>query len=191
MKVLKTMMAGLLAVAAAGAANAQTVVHITGSSAFRSAVHTALTNILAPGFTFAYTGTSFTGANQAIFTGTTVTSAQIPVGIPVIIKTSWSGSVAGVQTVSQSLPVSTWLTNTTAQSAGGTSSAPAVFDPPTVPEVCMQDGIQATTPFTSPVLTATNVGAVTFKWVRNLGSPSSLTNVTPFLAQALWANGNL
>jgi len=179
-------MAGLLVASAAGVADAQTVVHITGSTAFRSATVTAITHILKPGFTYGYAGTSFTGANQAIFTGTTISN-----NIPVIIKTSWSGSVAGVQTVSQQLPISTWLTNSTPQSTTGTPSAPSVYDPPAVPEVAMSDGVQATTPFTSPVLAAANVGVVPFKWVRNVGSPATLANITPNLAQALWLNGNL
>jgi hypothetical protein len=168
------------------AANAQTVIHMTGSTAFRNATVTAITNILQPGFTFAYTGASFTGANQHIFTGSTITG-----NIPVIIKTSWSGAVGGQQTVSQQLPISTWLTNSTPQSPGGTANSPANFDPPAVPEVAMDDGIQATSPFPTPVLTATSVGVVAFKWVRNVGSPASLTNMTPFLAQALWKNGSL
>ncbi len=186
MKVSKTLLAGLLAISASGLADAQTVVHITGSTAFRSATVTAITHILKPGFTYAYSGSSFTGANQHIFTGTTMSN-----NIPVIIKTSWSGSVAGIQTVSQQFPVSTFLTNTTTQSSGGTSGAAANYDPPIVPEVCMSDGVQQTTWFPTPVLNAQSVGAVPFRWIRNSGSPSTLTNVTPLLAQALWLNGSL
>ena len=179
-------MAGLLALTATSVVRAQTVIHITGSTAFRNATVTAITHILKPGFTYGYSGTSFTGANQAIFTGSTITN-----NIPVIIKTSWSGSVAGVQTVSQKLPISTWLTNTTPQSTTGTPSAPASYDPPTIPDVAMSDGVQATTPFPTPVLTAQNVGVVNFKWVRNNGAPAALTNLTQNLAQTLWLNGSL
>ncbi len=186
MKMQKCILAGLLASAAATAANAQTVVHITGSTAFRNATVTAITHILKPGFTYGFAGTSFTGANQAIFTGTTISNS-----IPVIIKTSWSGAVGGMQTVSQQLPISTWLTNSTPQSTTGTPSAPAVYDPASVPEVGMDDGIQATTPFPTPTLTAQNVGVVGFKWVKSVGAPAGLTNMTPFLAQALWQNGSL
>jgi hypothetical protein len=186
MKSLKLLMAGLLGLCSTGIVRAQTVIHITGSTAFRNATVTAITHILKPGFTYGYAGTSFTGANQHIFTGTTISN-----NIPVIIKTSWSGAVGGMQTVSQQLPISTWLTNTTPQSTTGTPSAPAVYDPPAVPDVGMDDGVQATTPFPTPALLAQNVGAVCFKWVRNVGSPLTLTNMTPFLAQALWQNGSL
>jgi hypothetical protein len=186
MKLKKTLMAGLLALLVAANADAQTVVHLTGSTAFRSATVTAITHILQPGFTYGYSGTSFTGANQAIFTGTTISN-----NIPVIIKTSWSGTVGGVQTVSQQIPITTWLTNTTPQSTSGTPSAPAVYDPPAVPEIAMSDGVQANTPYSTPVLIAQNVGVVPFKWVASKGAPAGLTNIDPGKASALWLNGSL
>src|ERR1700722_2232667 len=188
MKAPKFFLAGLLALSTVGVAQAQTVVHITGSTAFRAAVHSAITNILEPGFVYAYTGTSFTGASQAIFTGTAISG-----GISVIIKTSWSGSLAGIETVSQAVPstVGTFLTNSTSQSAAGTASAPAVYDAPLIPEVCMSDGFQFTSQYPSPVLTAQTVGAVTFKFLKNFNAPADLTNMTPLLAQALWENGRL
>jgi hypothetical protein len=189
MKSPKILIASLLALSTAGVAQAQTVVRITGSTAFRNATVSAIVNILQPDFTYAYSGTSFTGANQAIFTGTAITN-----GISVIIKTSWSGAAGGVQTVVNQLPITTWLSNSVPQSTGGTSNALAVYDTPTPPDVSMDDGIQATTPLpntSSPVLIVQNVGAVTFKFVKNIGAPASLTNMTPLLAQALWANGSL
>jgi hypothetical protein len=180
-------LAGLLALSTAGVAQAQTVVHITGSTAFRSAVHTAITHILT-NYTYGYSGTSFTGASQAIFTGTTITN-----GISVIIKTSWSGSLAGIETVSQAYPstVSTFLTNSTPQSASGTPSAPSVYDAPLIPEICMADGFQFDSQYPSPVLTAQTVGVASFVFVKNAGAPAAITNLTPLLAQALWSKGKL
>jgi len=193
MKAPKILLAGMLALLMAGVAEAQTVVHITGSTAFRNATVTAITNILKPGFTFGYSGASFTGANQGVFTGTDKAK-----GISVIIKTSWSGAAGGVQAVVQQINIPTWLVNTTPQSATGSPNAPTNYDSPTPPDVSMDDGIQATTPLpntSSPVLTVQNVGAVTFKFVKNVGAnvgaPAGLTNMTPLLAQALWANGSL
>jgi hypothetical protein len=189
MKAPKILLAGLLALSTAGIAQAQTVIHITGSTAFRSAVHTAITHILVPGFTYGYSGTSFGGANQAIFTGTANTNG----GIPVIIKTSWSGSLAGIETVSQAYAstVGTFLTNTTPQSTTGSSNAPSNYDPPCQPEVCMNDGYQYDSSYPTPALTEITVGVVDFKFVKNHGAPSSITNITPLLAQALWKNGYL
>jgi len=187
MKAPKFLLAGLLALSVPGVARAQTVVHITGSTAFRSAVHTAITQILEPGFVYGYSGTSFTGASQAIFTGTNN-------GINVIIKTSWSGSLAGIETVSQAVPstVGTFLTNTTPQSSGGSSGAAANYDPPLIPEVCMSDGFQYSSQYPYPQLTAQTVGVVTFKFMVNSnGYAAGLTNMTPLLAQALWNHGSL
>jgi hypothetical protein len=41
------------------------------------------------------------------------------------------------------------------------------------------------------VLVAQTVGIVTFKFLKNADAPPDLTNMTPLLAQALWANGSL
>jgi hypothetical protein len=66
---------------------AQTVViHITGSPLYRSAANLGILDIL-QGVEFGYTGASLNSANQAIFTGPTISG-----NIPVIIKTSWSCS---------------------------------------------------------------------------------------------------
>ena len=101
----------LLALAAAsftGTASAQTVVRLTGSTAFRGATMTAIRNILAPGYTFAYAGNaSLNSASEAIFTGTTLA----PTSTSVIIKVSWGGSTGGMQTVVQNLTVAKWLQN--------------------------------------------------------------------------------
>jgi len=179
MKVPKILMAGLLALSTAAIVNAQTTIRITGSTAFRAGTMQAIGDILQPGYTVGYSGSSLPGASQAIFTGTTYATNG---GIGVIIKCSWSGSVGGVLTVSQHIPVTTWLVNSTP--AGG--SAPANYDPPTVPDVCMSDVFQASTPFPTPKLTDQIVGIVPFKWVRNNGSVSTLANMTPQLAISLY-----
>ncbi len=178
-------MAGLLATSIAGVANAQTVIHITGSTAFRAGAHQAISDILQPGFTVGYTGSSLPSANQAIFTGTTYSTNG---SIPVIIKTSWSGSLGGIQTVSENLPITTWLTNTTPAGSGAIASGNNV-DPPAVPDACFSDGFQSSSPFTTPVLLDHIVGIVPFKWVRNNGSPATLSNMTPQLAISLY-NGS-
>lgn len=105
-----------------------------------------------------------------------------------IIKTSWSGAVGGVQTVSQSLNVN-YLPDSTTQTTGGSSGA-ATGTEAGVPDVAMTDNYQSSTPFTTPILTDTVVGIVPFKWVANNGAPAGLTNVTPQLAQVVWGNGS-
>lgn len=185
MKTTQLIMAGALALSAAGMAEAQTIIHITGSSAFRGATHAAITNSLQAGYTFGFSGASIGSASQAIFTGTAKTN-----GAAVIIKTSWSGSVAGIQTVANQYNVATWLTNSTPQSVWpGTGNAPSVYDPPTPPDVAMSDTYQNSTPFTSPVLKQSIVGVVPFKWVASADCPMTNLNVTPKTAQNLFRTG--
>lgn len=188
MNVLKTVfLTGVLAVSMASVAQADplnpTVIRITGSTAFRSATHNAIKNILATGYTYAYTGAAIGSASQAIFTGTVN-------GEDVVIKTSWSGAVAGVQTVSQGISVN-FLPDGTTQSTGGSGTTPAGTEAG-IPDVGMADNYQASTAFTTPVLTDTVVGVVPFKWVVSNGAAATtISNITPQLAQVLFSTGKV
>src|SRR4051812_25586211 len=105
MKLLRNLIMAACTAILCATAQAQTIVRITGSTAYRGATHTAITHIFAAGFTYGYTGATLSGAGQAIFTGTVG-------GNPVIIKTSWSGSTGGVQTVAKNINVN-FLPNST------------------------------------------------------------------------------
>jgi hypothetical protein len=101
MKLIKTATIGAAALAAASLlANAQTIVRYTGSTAYRSAVHAALLTSGASGVwdsapTYGYQGTAgVSGANCSEFEGNIG-------GVNYIIKCSWTGSEAGIQTVDQ------------------------------------------------------------------------------------------
>jgi hypothetical protein len=184
MRLLKNLLlVGAMSLALAAVAQAQTKVYITGSTAFRGPTHNAIKNILGAGVTYGFTGTSFTGASQAIFEGSVN-------GSPVIVKTSWSGSVAGIQTVSNGLPISNFLTDATPRSTGGTGSA-TTNNESAVPDIAMADNYQNVTPFNATTLVDVPVGVVPFKWVANAGAPAALSNITPQLAQALFLNGSL
>src|SRR5258708_38189795 len=106
MKASKTIMAGLLALSVAGMAQAQTVVHITGSTAFRKATVVAIENLM-PGYTASWYSnsasiTSEKNAAISLISGTMDTNGSV------IFKCSWSGSVGGVQTEIANLNISTW-----------------------------------------------------------------------------------
>lgn len=186
MNILKASVASIVAVVFAQSAFADVTIRITGSSAFRAATHNAIKNIMTlsgTGDGYAYNGTSFTGANFAIFRGTVA-------GVPgkVTVKTSWSGSVAGVRDVAQSNPVA-FLPDTTGISAGGTSGASTTSNESAVPDIAMSDTFQGSTKFTSPTLVRSTVGIIPFAWVASKDAPSGLTNVTPQLARALYKAG--
>jgi hypothetical protein len=198
MKSPKFFLAAVSALAFASWANAQTVIHITGSTAFRAATHSAIESILQPGFRGAFTGAAIGSANQAIFSGTTVTS-----NLPVIIKTSWSGSVGGLLVVTKNFPVPDaaigvvggWLSNAELPAAGVVAGANgADIDPAVTAEVAFSDSFQNSTIAATPVLVGAGgfasgvVGVIPFEWV--LGNfapgtpPAAFTNITANFAQA-------
>jgi len=190
MKSSRFILASYLALAFAGMASAQTVIHITGSTAFRAAAHAAIQSMMASGYTYGYSGTTGLGsASQAIFTGTAVTTKAG--SVPVIIKTSWSGSVGGIIVLTQTLPVPDsaigvaggWLVNTTSQSTSGVQGAPANYDTPTTADAAFSDSFQSSTLYPTPALSGANgyssgvVGVIPFEWVEGVGS-TAITNVT-------------
>jgi hypothetical protein len=53
----------------------------------------------------------------------------------------------------------------------------------------MADTFQSSTDFKTPALVANKVGVIVFQWVRNNGSPRSISNMTPWLASNLLSGG--
>lgn len=192
MKAIKTIMAGTFALALAALASAQTVIHITGSTAFRAATHQAISDILNTGYTVGYSGTTLSKASQAVFGGTTKVG-----NYSVVIKTSWSGSAGGVQTLAQQSPVLTVATWLQTGLSGPNLTGP--YDPAVTADVTMSDSFQSSTRFTGAgynTLVDQIVGVVPFVWVKGSSNDSgvtaslaNLTNVTPLLARLLLASG--
>ena len=183
------LVAGLAALAIAGAASADTtnIIHITGSTAFRAATVTAIGNILQPGYVCGFVGAGpITKASYAEYRGTTITG-----NYPVDIKVSWSGSVGGVQTVVQNLTVATWLNATGLAAGPAGASVTANYDAASTADIAMSDSFQGSTAYTTPALTDYVVGVVPFQWVRNVGCPSTFSNVSTLLAQVLLGTGQI
>lgn len=182
---LKTLaLAGLVA-GLASTASAQQVIRITGSTAFRSATNAAIGNILQTGYTYGYTGSSFSGSNRTIFVGTT----KAPTNTPVIIKCQWSGAVGGVKTIVQNVALPEWLVNASPTSTSGTQITTPSYDAAVTADIAMADGFQNTTEFKSPVMVSKVVGVLPFQWFRNNGSPTSIDNMNPVLASSLLSGG--
>ncbi len=152
-------------------------------------------------------------ANAAVFKGTYN-------GSPLTVKCSWSGSAAGIQTVANStttsfkvrfLPTDTETNAYTVPTNGtGTnlSGGNPILDPrkgtnanvAATADVAMSDCYQFSTPFIGSFLGETYqdlssnedvVGVVTFQWVRSKTTPTSVANMTPQLARALFSLGSL
>lgn len=187
MKLAKTMTLAAAAFAVAATGNAQTVIDITGSTAGRSAVHNAILSVMS-NETYVYNGSSFNGASKTLFKGDLG-------GTPVTVRTSWSGSAAGVRDLAQNNS-SVWFANTAINTVAlnGTAvsmannSANTVQD---IPEIAFSDVFQSSTIYTSPTLTDQSVGIIPFKFYASADAPATLTNIQPGLAQKLWGQGYL
>ena len=183
MNLTKAILTGAILLACVSEVKADVTINITGSTAFRSVVHNSILAAM-NGESYAYTGTSFTGASQAIFVGT------VPgISGTTTVRTSWSGSASGIRDVAQANNVN-FLPIGTTVSPGGTASTPTGTDPATA-KFALSDVFQASTIFTSPALQNANVAVVPFVFVANNGAPAGLTNVTPQLAEALYSTAFL
>ena len=183
-KCVATMIAGVTALTIAGSASAQTItLRLTGSTAYRNQTHNAILHILDAGYTFGYAGSAATisGASQAVFKGTVNAGA-----IPVIIQTSWSGSVGGVQNLTENLTIANWLTATNLSGGTGANNL-SIHDSAVTADMAMSDSFQGATAFTTPALVDQVVGVAPFTWVRGAGSPSNMVNMTTLLAQTVLA----
>lgn len=186
MKAKRLALIALAAAALTNGASAQTVIRITGSTAFRSATNAAIGNILNSGYTFGYVGSSFSGSNRTIFTGTT----KAPTSTPVIIKCQWSGAVGGVKTIVQNVALPEWLVNGSPQSSGaGTQITTPSYDAAVTADIAMADGFQNTTEFKTPVMVSRVVGVLPFQWFRNYGSPITIDNMNSIIAANLLGGG--
>jgi hypothetical protein len=187
MKLKSVMLAALLGLGAS--ASAQTVINITGATAFRSAMNSSIIEILGGPTVckYAYVGTTgLSGSNVAIFEGSIG-------GQPFIIRTSQSGSTQGVKDVVQQNTLSTYLDvaatasdrvvgGAAISSSGKTASAIARFSFSDV------DQSQSETP--TPALPGAPVGVVPFVFLANVGS-TGITNITDQLHNAQWSLGEL
>ena len=98
MKNLKNIAASLLALSFVGAASAQTVIRITGSTAYRNATEQCIQVALKSGYVWGGVGKTI-GATQMIFSGNlnNATSA------PVIVLTAFTGSEGGIYNLTHPL----------------------------------------------------------------------------------------
>jgi hypothetical protein len=187
MNPLKLITAGLLALLVIHFASAQTEIRLTGSTTFQPGTIDAIQHILQPGYVWGSTSGSGAGANQQVFVGTTKIA-----NIQVIIKTSWTDSVSGVQSLAQNIPAAQpFIIDPTgvtfAPAAGGTVGVvPLTNAGANIPgaditeshtaDVALSDIFASTTPYTGAgviPLADTLVGVVPFAWVKGAYTPDS------------------
>jgi hypothetical protein len=183
MKLKTSLVATAASMALVCASYSQTVIDVTGSTAGRSAAITNISALLDAGYTFAYYGKDASASKHdaGIYHGTYNGNA-------VIIRTSWSGSAAGVRDVANAPQLdNSYIVKTQLGSTGGTylgtvaaapsgSFAPASAE--TVSEIGFSDVFQTSTPYTSNTLVAEDeVAIIPFKFFANDGS-TGITNMT-------------
>jgi hypothetical protein len=185
MKLIKSLTLAAAVLGAATTGNAQTVIDITGSTAGRSAVHNAIRSVLS-NETYVYNGSSFNGASKTLFKGDIS-------GTPVIVRTAWSGSAAGVRDVAQN-NTSIWFANTAINTVAlnGTAVSMADNSVNTVQdsaEIAFSDVFQSSTIYGTPALTDDFAGIIPFKFFASKDAPVGLANITSLQARYLWLNG--
>jgi hypothetical protein len=209
MKLFKLMMYGVISLALLTTAQAGDL-YLTGSTAFRSATHTAIKNIFDGGtLQFAFidnaAGTATESNSSAvIYTGNVG-------GVAKIIKTHWSGSEAGVQSVAGGFNVSYLPDNTPVTPSGNKLAATTALTDSVVPDVAMSDTFQTSSNFkagtskgnppngtyrnlnghTTGLPTGNIVGIVPFKFVASDDAPTGVKNMTSQIARALFSVGKV
>ena len=202
MKLLNIIAAGVLATSASIAAATPITLHFTGSTAFRAATHTAISNYLTSlgGSTVEadYVGSSLNGASQAIFS-TTVS------GVQYVAVTKWSGSDQGILDTAGSNTLA-WLDTSNLTGTSHQITSPSTTDSH-VPEVALADNsqIESThiggsfiTLVKAPTETDATVGIVPFVWVKGstnnttvAASLAGVTNISHWQALSLLGGGGI
>ena len=160
---------------------AQVNIYITGSTAFRASMFRAITNLYGanlqnenPGGT----ATDNSGANQVTYGGlmSGVFGSQ-----QVTIYTSMSGSVGGVQTLTQNLTPTYYSSPTNGNATTVNHTADLSFS----------DVFQAATGFQTPQLSGVLVAIQPMCFTKSVSSPTRLANITAQQIQPFFANGYL
>ncbi len=164
-------------------AYSQTEINITGATAFRAAAHEAIRTTLTD-TQYAHTGSLLGGSSQAIFKGTIG-------GQQYIVRTSFSGSGAGIAAISSpTATVQVLASNTPVNTGGGTASNP-VFQSVN-PRWSFSDVEKNLAGYPNASLGGGPVGIVPFMFVASRGATSAqISNMTAQAHNSLWTRGQL
>ena len=181
----KTFLSLAVAALALGAAQAQTIVNIGGSTAGRTAVHNNIVALLGS-LTYAYAGTSGhpSKATRAIYSGTYN-------GQSYIVRTYWQGSVEGITPIVDGLQSDQLMDVSVLSSAtsGGTFVASPTLAPAsasTTMNIGYSDIFASTVNVTAPAV-EDEVAVITFKWYANEGS-AGIANLSPSLVNEIYGS---
>jgi hypothetical protein len=195
----KSVAFGLLGFALAAPAYSQTVVDITGATAFRTAAINAIRAKFNAGGNYQYAHDGTTGnvasANKAIFKGTFQ-----GVSGTTVVRCSWNGSVEGIRALVDANFNPEYYQNvnenfvTAAASGGGETHTSTVGFSKSVEasqsEIAFSDVTKNSTPYAASTLSPATpqCGVVVFTMLTNEGS--TITNVTSKQFRALFSAGS-
>jgi len=203
MKTFRNIFLGAMALSASGIASADTVIRIVGSNGDRVATQTAISHLLASGWTFqgingntnsSGTLSTATGANFGAWKGTYAGNA-------VVIKVSFSGALAGIAAVAGNTDQRFVVTD-----GSGTGAVPSPLTGTTLGtdyEIGKADfgfstNFQSTSPFNGVYAGVTYnavieeiVGVSPLGFYASPGFPTAGANITTQLAQLLYTSGSV
>ena len=184
MKLISTLALTALAALSVGTSYAvPVVIDITGSTAFRASVHSALVAQFTgtTGYGYAISDTSTNGlakTSQAIFKG------QIS-SVDYIVRTSFNGSITGIAKVATGAADVAFIPTTATVSPTGVFNVAASATG--AARFALSDVFQTASVYSG--LTDTRVAVAGFKFLTNNGSALSGLSMTPQLYAGLYANG--
>lgn len=194
---IKSLLIGASALGFAAAAQAQTVINITGATAFRSAAHASImaafneAGNLGTTWNYAVNNASGSGTmGRAIYKGTFpgITGTTV-------IRTSWTGSVEGVRALTKpTLVPETYLKDSALNlTTAGANFGKSDTETSTVHAFAFADMAQASAPkaYALPKLNGGPVGVIAFAPVINNGADASITNITINQFRRLVAEGTI
>lgn len=182
----KTMLVfGALSALTSLASAQTTIINISGATAFRAAAHDAIVASLGgPGVAqYGYTASTLAGSNEAIFKGTIGGNAYI-------IRTRFSGSLAGIADVATATSITNFITSGTTVPVGGTQLVGATTES-AVPRWAFSDVDKALSNHPNANLGGGAVGIVPFMFIAGKGAPAGITNMTDQNHNTLWSRGDL
>jgi len=193
MKLKSTILFAAFAAVTTGTAFAQQtrVFNITGATAFRASANNAIIEILGgAGVTeYAFTGTSgIGGTNRAIFKGS---MAAFP-DDTIIVRTSWSGSTAGIRDLADAASIEFLTTDNPTNTSGinlGQGENPAPIFENAVARWSFFDVDKLLSERPNAPLEGGPVGVVPFMFLAGEGSPPELNNMTDQIHDTLWSTG--
>jgi len=197
MKKSSLLYAALVAASAMATASAQTVINITGATAFREAAHLAIRSSIS-NCVYGYQGTNFSSAGSAIFKGDIQVNS---VTTPVIVRTTWSGSVAGIRAVVNQSNAVTYFSSSNStlinSLAGGNGTLLGSTVTPsesvtTGNKICFTDNTQDNTPYQAVTLDGGPIGVIAFvPAVNETSAISANASITTLQLRSLIKAGSV